>query len=108
MSTTIHSSIKAMILEAQSEASKVINTLAERLRGFEKLLERKEDNGFQSRTSQTLGIALMARDIREEMGEDHYGLPNREDYKMEIFSRLYIKEIVAEHGVPVSIISDRD
>ncbi|GKD81329.1 hypothetical protein Tco_1348168 [Tanacetum coccineum] len=36
MSMTIHSSIKARILEAQSEASKVINTLAERLRGFEK------------------------------------------------------------------------
>ncbi|GKA55989.1 putative reverse transcriptase domain-containing protein [Tanacetum coccineum] len=105
MSTTIHSSIKARILEAQSEASKVINTPAERLRGFEKQLERKEDNGL---TSETLGIALMARDIREEMGEDHYGLPNREDYKMEIFSRLYINEIVAGHGVPVSIISDRD
>ncbi|GJY24151.1 hypothetical protein Tco_0397809 [Tanacetum coccineum] len=76
MSTTIHSRIKARILEAQSEASKVINTPAERLRGFEKQLERKEDNGFQSRTSETLGIALMARDIREEMGEDHYGLRN--------------------------------
>ncbi|GJS45742.1 putative reverse transcriptase domain-containing protein [Tanacetum coccineum] len=36
----------ARILEAQSEASKVINTPAERLRGFEKQLERKEDNGF--------------------------------------------------------------
>ncbi|GJT03498.1 hypothetical protein Tco_0824667 [Tanacetum coccineum] len=108
MSMTIHSSIKARILEAQSEASKVINTLAERLRGFEKQLERKEDNRFQSRTSETLGIALMDRDIQEEMGEDHYGLPNREDYKMEIFSRLYINEIMTGNGVPVSIISDRD
>ncbi|GJU86969.1 putative reverse transcriptase domain-containing protein, partial [Tanacetum coccineum] len=75
-STMIHSSIKARILEAQREASKVINTLTERLRGFEKQLERKEDNRLQSRTSETLGIALMARDIREEMGEDHYGLRN--------------------------------
>ncbi|GJZ10383.1 putative reverse transcriptase domain-containing protein, partial [Tanacetum coccineum] len=46
LSMTIHSSIKAKILEAQSEASKVINTLAERLRGFEKQLESKEDNGL--------------------------------------------------------------
>ncbi|GJX05457.1 hypothetical protein Tco_0191373 [Tanacetum coccineum] len=38
--------IQARILEAQSEASKVINTLAERLRGFEKQLEGKEDNGL--------------------------------------------------------------
>ncbi|GJY95788.1 hypothetical protein Tco_0512149 [Tanacetum coccineum] len=37
---------QAKILEAQSEASKVINTSAERLRGFEKQLERKEDNGL--------------------------------------------------------------
>ncbi|GJS08752.1 putative reverse transcriptase domain-containing protein [Tanacetum coccineum] len=38
--------VVARILEAQSEASKVINTLAERLRGFEKQLERKEENGL--------------------------------------------------------------
>ncbi|GKA90450.1 putative reverse transcriptase domain-containing protein [Tanacetum coccineum] len=32
----------------------------------------------------------------------------REDYSMEKLARLYIDEIVARHGVPVSIISDRD
>ncbi|GJR55197.1 putative reverse transcriptase domain-containing protein [Tanacetum coccineum] len=46
LSMTIHYSIKAKILEAQSESSKVINTPAERLRGFEKQLERKEENGL--------------------------------------------------------------
>ncbi|GJS16214.1 hypothetical protein Tco_0410686 [Tanacetum coccineum] len=46
MSRTIYSIIKAKILEAQSKAFKVINTPAERLRGFEKQLERKEDNGL--------------------------------------------------------------
>nr|GFA61125.1 putative reverse transcriptase domain-containing protein [Tanacetum cinerariifolium] len=34
--------------------------------------------------------------------------PIREDYKTEKLARIYIKEIVARHGVPVSIISNRD
>ncbi|GKG24908.1 putative reverse transcriptase domain-containing protein [Tanacetum coccineum] len=32
----------------------------------------------------------------------------REDYKMERLTILYLNEIVARHGVPISIISNRD
>ncbi|GKF84825.1 putative reverse transcriptase domain-containing protein, partial [Tanacetum coccineum] len=46
MSMTIHSSIKARILEAQSEASKNVNTLAKMLKGLDKQLERKENGGL--------------------------------------------------------------
>ncbi|GJU91796.1 putative reverse transcriptase domain-containing protein, partial [Tanacetum coccineum] len=35
-------------------------------------------------------------------------LPMREDYKMERLARLYLNEIVARHGVLISIISDHD
>ncbi|GKF94678.1 putative reverse transcriptase domain-containing protein, partial [Tanacetum coccineum] len=35
-------------------------------------------------------------------------LPMRKDYKMERLARLYLNEIVARHGVPISIILDRD
>ncbi|GKD31000.1 putative reverse transcriptase domain-containing protein [Tanacetum coccineum] len=35
-------------------------------------------------------------------------LPMHEDYKMDRLARLYLNEIVARHGVPISIISDRD
>ncbi|GJT18597.1 putative reverse transcriptase domain-containing protein [Tanacetum coccineum] len=37
-----------------------------------------------------------------------YFLPMREDYKIERLARLYLNEIVARRGVPISIISDRD
>ncbi|GJZ44540.1 putative reverse transcriptase domain-containing protein, partial [Tanacetum coccineum] len=35
-------------------------------------------------------------------------LPIREDYKTEKLAKIYTNEIIARHGVPVSIISDRD
>nr|GEZ11834.1 putative reverse transcriptase domain-containing protein [Tanacetum cinerariifolium] len=35
-------------------------------------------------------------------------LPMREDYKMDRLARLYLNEIVVRHGVPISIISNRD
>ncbi|GJZ37027.1 reverse transcriptase domain-containing protein [Tanacetum coccineum] len=35
-------------------------------------------------------------------------IPIRETDSMETLTRLYIKEIVSRHGVPISIISDRD
>nr|GEV92345.1 reverse transcriptase domain-containing protein [Tanacetum cinerariifolium] len=46
ISMTIHSSIKARILEARSEASKDVNTSTEMLKGLDKQLERKEDGGL--------------------------------------------------------------
>ncbi|GJV60471.1 putative reverse transcriptase domain-containing protein [Tanacetum coccineum] len=46
MSMAIHSSNKARILEAQSEASKGVNTPAEMLKGLDKQFERKEDSGL--------------------------------------------------------------
>ncbi|GKB69099.1 putative reverse transcriptase domain-containing protein [Tanacetum coccineum] len=35
-------------------------------------------------------------------------LPMHEGYKIDRLARLYLNEIVARHGVPISIISDRD
>ncbi|GKD68099.1 putative reverse transcriptase domain-containing protein [Tanacetum coccineum] len=46
MRMMIHSSLKARILEAQSEASKGANTPAEMLKGLDKQFERKEDGGL--------------------------------------------------------------
>nr|GEW86073.1 hypothetical protein [Tanacetum cinerariifolium] len=46
--------------------------------------------------------------IVDSLTKSAHFLPIREDYKTEKLSRIYINEIVARHGVSVSIISDRD
>ncbi|GJS28932.1 reverse transcriptase domain-containing protein [Tanacetum coccineum] len=46
--------------------------------------------------------------IVDRLTKSAHFLPMREDYKMERLARLYLNEIVARHGVPSSIISDRD
>ncbi|GKC15349.1 putative reverse transcriptase domain-containing protein [Tanacetum coccineum] len=46
--------------------------------------------------------------IVDRLTKSAHFLPMWEDYKMERLARLYLNEIVAKHGVPISIISDRD
>ncbi|GJV78987.1 putative reverse transcriptase domain-containing protein [Tanacetum coccineum] len=46
--------------------------------------------------------------IVDQLTKSAYFLPMREDYKMERLARLYLNEIVARHGVLISIISNRD
>ncbi|GKF04303.1 putative reverse transcriptase domain-containing protein [Tanacetum coccineum] len=46
--------------------------------------------------------------IVDRLTKSAHFLAIREDYSMEKLARLYIDEIVVRHGVPTSIISDRD
>ncbi|GJZ49200.1 putative reverse transcriptase domain-containing protein, partial [Tanacetum coccineum] len=46
--------------------------------------------------------------IMDRLTKSAHFLPMRKDYKMDILARLYMNEIVARHGVLISIISDRD
>ncbi|GJS39134.1 reverse transcriptase domain-containing protein [Tanacetum coccineum] len=46
--------------------------------------------------------------IVDRLTKSAYFLPMREDYKMDRIARLYLNEIIARHGVPISIISNRD
>ncbi|GKE37446.1 putative reverse transcriptase domain-containing protein, partial [Tanacetum coccineum] len=46
--------------------------------------------------------------IVDRLTKSGHFLPMHEDYKMDRLARLYLNEIVARHGVPISIISDRD
>ncbi|GKD31314.1 putative reverse transcriptase domain-containing protein [Tanacetum coccineum] len=46
--------------------------------------------------------------VVDRLTKSAHFLPIREDYKTEKLAKIYTNEIVARHGVPVSIISDRD
>ncbi|GKF56557.1 reverse transcriptase domain-containing protein, partial [Tanacetum coccineum] len=46
--------------------------------------------------------------IIDRLTKSAHFLPMKETDSIEKLMRLYMKEIVARHGIPVSIISDRD
>ncbi|KAD5802711.1 hypothetical protein E3N88_14071 [Mikania micrantha] len=46
--------------------------------------------------------------IIDRLTKSAHFIPIREDYSMDRLAKLYVKEIVSRHGVPISIISDRD
>ncbi|GJX51519.1 putative reverse transcriptase domain-containing protein [Tanacetum coccineum] len=128
MSMTISQSVKDKILAAPGEAFKVENMTAEMLRGLDQLMERKEDEGMYFIWVPLIGdVRTLIMDeahalrlprsssgydtnwvIVDRVTKSAYFLAIREDYKMQKLAMLYIDEIVVGHGVPVSIISDRD
>ncbi|GJS91839.1 putative reverse transcriptase domain-containing protein [Tanacetum coccineum] len=116
MNMTIQSSIKDKILAPQNEASKVP------LKGDVRTMIM--DEAHKSKYLVHLGVDKMYYDLKDmyrtSSGHDsirvivdrltklaHF-LPMRKDYKMDRLARLYLNEIVARHGLPISIISDRD
>nr|GFB08391.1 reverse transcriptase domain-containing protein [Tanacetum cinerariifolium] len=46
--------------------------------------------------------------IVDRLTKSAYFLPMREDDSMDKLTKLYLKEVVTRHGIPISIISDRD
>ncbi len=46
--------------------------------------------------------------IVDRLSKSTHFLPIRMDYSLERLAKMYIDEIVRLHGVPVSIVSDRD
>ncbi|GJU67668.1 putative reverse transcriptase domain-containing protein [Tanacetum coccineum] len=98
--------VKDKILATPDEASKVENATTEMLRGMHQLIERKEDGA--DKTYYDLRDMYGGHVIVDRLTKSAYFLAIREDYKMKKLARLYIDEIVAGHGVPVSIILDRD
>ncbi|GKA89624.1 putative reverse transcriptase domain-containing protein [Tanacetum coccineum] len=89
---TLHPKLPSQILESRTKAIKEENIEAENLRGMDKAFEVRLDG---------------TRCIKNRSWLPLFG-NLRETNSMETLTRLYIKEIVSWHGVPISIILDRD
>ncbi|GJW61969.1 putative reverse transcriptase domain-containing protein [Tanacetum coccineum] len=125
MCMTIQSGVKDKILVAQMEATKLENAPAKILRGLDQLMEVKEDGGLYFMDQIWVPLVGSVRTlimdkahatsghdtiwvIMDRLTKSAYFLAIREDYSMERLARIYINEVLSRHGVPVSIISDRD
>ncbi|GJU43888.1 putative reverse transcriptase domain-containing protein [Tanacetum coccineum] len=97
MNMILQTSIKDMILAAQKE---VVDEFVVLLKGIAMDFVTKLPT-----TSSGLNTIWV---IMDRLTKSAHFLPMRKDYKMERLARLYLNEIVARHGVPISIISDRD
>ncbi|GKD44334.1 putative reverse transcriptase domain-containing protein [Tanacetum coccineum] len=110
---TIHPNLPSQILKAQTEALKEENIKAENIRGMDKSFEIRPDG---TRCSDKMYQDLkklywwpnMKAIIAEYVGKCLTCSRVKAEYSMETLTRLYIKEIVSRHGVPISIISDHD
>ncbi|GJU38914.1 putative ribonuclease H-like domain-containing protein [Tanacetum coccineum] len=134
MNMTLQSSIKDRILAAQKEA---VDEFAGLQKGLDEMVEQRSDRTLYGWPGMKKDIAEYQPEIpvwkwegiamdfvtklpRTSSGHDtiwvivdrltkfaHF-LPMHEDYKMDRLVRFYLNEIVARHGVPISIISDHD
>ncbi|GJW37456.1 putative reverse transcriptase domain-containing protein [Tanacetum coccineum] len=69
----------------------------------------KNNNGLRYKTSQNIKRTWTTIwVIVDRLTKSAHFIPTQETDSMETLTRLYIKEIVSRHGVPISIISDRD
>nr|GEV35133.1 retrotransposon protein, putative, Ty3-gypsy subclass [Tanacetum cinerariifolium] len=117
MNMTFQSSIKDMILAAQKEA---VDESAGLQKGLDEMIEQGSDGTlyYWIEYGDRYWWLGMKKDITighdtiwvivDWLTKSAHFLPIHEDYKMDRLARLYLNEIVARHGVPISIISDRD
>ncbi|GJQ97908.1 putative reverse transcriptase domain-containing protein [Tanacetum coccineum] len=127
MNMTLQLIIKDRILVAQKEA---VDESAGLQKGLDEMIEQRSDGtldrywwsgmkkdivvyvridmDFVTKLPRTSSGHDTIWVIVDRLTKSAYFLPMREDYKMDILARLYLNEIVARHGVSISIISDRN
>ncbi|GJR37676.1 putative reverse transcriptase domain-containing protein [Tanacetum coccineum] len=127
---TIGLNLPVQILNAQAEARKEENFGTEDLCGMIKKLEQRIDEmlclnrrtwipcrvwkwenitmDFIAKLPKTTSGQDIIWVIVDRLTKSAHFLPMKETDSMEKLTRQYFKEVVSRHGVPVSIISDRD
>ncbi|GKB94296.1 putative reverse transcriptase domain-containing protein, partial [Tanacetum coccineum] len=123
MAVTIQAGMRETIQAAQREALKQDNILMENLHGLDSQMEKKEGadkmyydlrdmywwSGMKRDIATYVSKCLTcSKIIVDRPTKSAHFLAIREDYSTEKLAKIYIDEIVARHGVSVSIISDRD
>ncbi|GKC30505.1 putative reverse transcriptase domain-containing protein [Tanacetum coccineum] len=68
----------------------------------------EDNNGFHHQATQNGSRIRFDLFIIDRLTKSAHFLPMKETDSTEKLTTLYMKEIVARHGIPVSIISDRD
>nr|GEZ22844.1 reverse transcriptase domain-containing protein [Tanacetum cinerariifolium] len=110
MNMTLYSSIKDRILTAQKEA---VDKSVGLHKSLDEMIKQRSDRtlnsyGFVTKLPRTSSGHDTIWVIVDRLTKSAHFLSMREDYKMDRLARLYLNEIVARHGVPISTISDRD
>ncbi|GJU61351.1 putative reverse transcriptase domain-containing protein [Tanacetum coccineum] len=121
MNMILQSSIKDRILAAQKEA---VDEFVGLQKGLDEMIEQRSDGTLyyldriwvplkgevKAEHQRPSGLLQQPKIhvIVDRLTKSAHFLPMREDYKMERLARFYLNEIVSRHGVPISIISDRD
>nr|GEV88047.1 hypothetical protein [Tanacetum cinerariifolium] len=126
MDMNIQSGIRGMIITTQGKAFKQENILAEKLHGLDQQMKRREDGSLYfldriwfpdmywwPRMKRDIAIYVSkcltcSKEIVDRLTKSAHFLEIREDYSTERLARLYIDEIVTQHGFPVLIFSDRN
>nr|GEV33401.1 hypothetical protein [Tanacetum cinerariifolium] len=104
---TIGLDLPKQILEAQTEARKPENLEAEDVGGMLVETSRVSENPRKEKL-ELCADGTLCLNNKNRLTKSAYFLPMRENDSMVKLTRLYLKEVVTRHGIPVLIICDRD
>ncbi|GJS55908.1 putative reverse transcriptase domain-containing protein [Tanacetum coccineum] len=80
--------------------------------GADKMYHDLRDMYWWPRMKKDIALTSSLHDanwvIIDRLTKSAHFLPIRKDFKMDRLAKLYLSEIIAKHGVPISIISNRD